>query len=424
MMARAAAVGRWLPLTPLLLVPLLLPVGRLSEFGVLIGLVAGLVFMVRRPREVARQPAARLFLLLFVCYAGAALWSLPGAVAPDKSATTALALWRFLPFGLFACLALRPVTWAASRIEIVLAAVVALWALDAWVQIATGWSLGGAADAVRITGVFGADNLKLGLMLALLAPFLLAVAQRRLGWRGVAAGFVFLLGPVLLAGSRQGWLQFALVALAAIWIVTRSPWRRAALIASAGLAGVVVLAAAWQLSPGFAQRMDRTTHVLDADAGGLDWALSGRLRIWRTTGAMIAADPVNGVGVRGYRYAYPVHAQADDSFVGAEACGVGQGACHPHQWVLEVMVETGVAGLALWLIGIGAALRAWWRSPATARRRAWPFTVALATLLFPLNTHLALYSSWSGLVLWWLIALWCAVLLAPEAAEPVPAARA
>jgi hypothetical protein len=32
--------------------------------------------------------------------------------------------------------------------------------------------------------------------------------------------------------------------------------------------------------------------------------------------------------------------------------------------------------------------------------------------VFPLNTHLAFYSAWWGLLFWWLLALWCAALYA------------
>ena len=45
-------------------------------------------------------------------------------------------------------------------------------------------------------------------------------------------------------------------------------------------------------------------------------------------------------------------------------------------------------------------------------------TVALAVTAFPLNTHLAFYSAWWGLLFWWLLALWCAALYVdvPDAA--------
>ena len=85
---------------------------------------------------------------------------------------------------------------------------------------------------------------------------------------------------------------------------------------------------------------------------GVDVALSGRLDIWHASLRMAAAHPINGVGVRGFRYAYPQYAPANDHFVVGESCGVGEGACHAHQIVLEVLTETGAIGLALWLASL------------------------------------------------------------------------
>ena len=80
--------------------------------------------------------------------------------------------------------------------------------------------------------------------------------------------------------------------------------------------------------------------------------------------------------------------------------------------MLEVLGDTGVVGLLLWLAGVVLALRAWRKVDPEARRRAFPVTVALAVTVFPLNTNLAFYSAWWGLLFWWLLALWCAALYA------------
>ena len=126
---------------------------------------------------------------------------------------------------------------------------------------------------------------------------------------------------------------------------------------------------------------------------------------------MFVAHPLNGVGVRGFRYAYPQYAPENDHFVvSGEACGVGEGACHAHQLVLEVLTETGAIGLLLWLAAVAVAWRAWRRAGAAARTRAFPVTLALGVMLFPLNTHLAFYSAWWGLLFAWLLGLWCSAL--------------
>ena len=92
----------------------------------------------------------------------------------------------------------------------------------------------------------------------------------------------------------------------------------------------------------------------------------------------------------------------------AESCGDGEGACHPHQLVLEILCETGSVGVLQWLAGACLAFRAWRDVGPAARARAFPATVAISVMLFPLNTHLAFYSAWWGLLFGWLLGLWCA----------------
>src|SRR5699024_10689496 len=95
----------------------------------------------------------------------------------------------------------------------------------------------------------------------------------------------------------------------------------------------------------------------------------------------------------------------------------GEGpAYHAHQIVLEVLSETGVFGLLLWLAGAALAWRAWRYADEAARERARPAMWSLAVTVFPLNTHLAFYSTfWGGLTLL-LAALYAGSLLSREPA--------
>jgi O-antigen ligase len=129
---------------------------------------------------------------------------------------------------------------------------------------------------------------------------------------------------------------------------------------------------------------------------------------------MIEAHPLTGVGVRDFRYAYPQFAPANDHFMTAETCGEGEGACHAHQIVLEILTETGLIGLALWLLGVVVTLRAWRRAGDACRTAAFPVSASLLAMLFPINTHLAFYSAWWGLLFAWLLGLWCAALYAAK----------
>lgn len=398
------------PLLPYWLVVALLPLGRSSELGTLLCLLGVILLFAREPHALRHHRGGRLLLWLLAAYVGAALVSALDAQMPGKSWSTVAALLRYAPLGLYACFAIRRER-KLHALYAAVAAVLALWCADAWLQALTGWSLGGPAEAERVSGIFGADNLKLGPSLAVLSPFALWAARRRWGLPGLLIAFILVLGPVLLAGSRAAWLMYALVAVAFAWREAGSVRR----FVGFGMIAAVLLALAgalaWNASPRFHDRVERTLLALHGTDQSLDTALSGRLDIWRTSLAMFEAHPVNGVGVRGFRYAYPQFAPANDHFVvSEEACGVGEGACHAHQLVLEVLTETGTLGLLLWLAGLALALRAWRRVGAAARSRAFPVTLALAVMLFPLNTHLAFYSAWWGLLFAWLLGLWCAAL--------------
>ncbi len=398
------------PVWIVLAVLLLLPIGRASEAFIAIGAIAGLILAWNQRASLRADAGVRLAAILFACYWLAALVSAPGAVAPEKSWSTVAVLLRFLPFALFACLALRKAAWWPLLID-ACAAVVLLWLLDAWVQILTGFSLAGAETADRLSGIFGAGNLKLGPVLAVLSPFVFVAARKLWGWRGLAVAFVFQLMPILFAGSRAAWIMYALVALAFVWMQTRAPLRFAVWALAAACAAVLGIAVAWQHSGRFDLRFDRTLLALQGSEQALDTASAGRMRIWRTALAIGEAHPVAGVGVRGFRYAYPQYAQAGDSFVDVNA---DEGAYHAHQIVLEVFSETGIVGLLLWLAGALCAIRTWLRATATARERALAPAFALAAMTFPLNTHLAFYSAWWGLLFWWLLALYCAALGADD----------
>ena len=256
-----------------------------------------------------------------------------------------------------------------------------------------------------MSGFLGPCNRKLGVVMASLSPFLLFAAAARLrvaGWllASAAIGVV-----VLLAGARAAWITYALVLVFSGWKLLG--WKRLLGVFGFGLVVLGVLAVA---STQVRERILLTTHVLTADEAGVDTALSGRAQIWSAAGCMIAEHPVNGVGARGFRQAYP---DCDASPGSRPAWGQGP-ALHAHQLVLEVLSETGIIGLLLWLAGAALAWRAWRYAAPQAKGRARPAMLALAVTVFPFNTHLAFYSTfWGGLTLM-LAALYAGSLLARD----------
>lgn len=421
-LADAAPRARWAPWVVLAFVGLW-PWPGLADGMLSLGAIATVGWLgVRRFRGsdgLLSREAWALTSALFFSYWLPELLSSIDAIDPSRSLREVAVDLRYLPFLWLAAIAVHR---EEDRFLVCagIAAIVLLWTMDGLLQATTGWSLGGvasvhgAATTDRISGIFG-KHMRLGQVLASMAAFPLGIAVRRagaLGWLCIA----MLMGAVILfAGSRAAWLTFALVLVFSGWRLLG--WKRLLAVFAAGAIGVVVLVAIFPGDVG--ERIQRTEAVFSGDAAGLDRALSGRLRIWEAAVCMIREHPFNGVGVRGYREAYAGCAPQ----LGAPEWGHG-GALHAHQIVLEILSETGVLGLLLWLIGAALAIRAWrWATPLARARAAIP-AVALAVTVFPLNTHLAFYSSfWGGLTLL-LTALYAGALFGLDHGEDAVANQA
>ena len=430
MSATQAAPGwRWAPAWVLAFVALW-PAPGYAETVLALGAITAIVRLLlvrfRGGTALLSGPAWALTTVLFFAY-----W-LPEAISAIDAADRARALreaavdLRYLPF---LWIVASAVASEEGRLRTFngLAVIVGVWTLDALVQAAFGtsplfWGIDSVKQAIsghgmctaeevaaldRLSGVLGPCNLKLGIVLASLSPFALDVAGRRygrIGWlvAATAIGFV-----ILLAGSRAAWLTYGLVLAWTGWRLLG--WKR--LIAVFGL-GIVLLFAAAAVSPPVAERLNRSTAMLMGNAEGVDHALSGRSRIWSAAVCMARTHPVNGVGARGFREAFP----ACDAEAGTQAAWGAGPALHAHQIVLEVLSETGGIGLLLWLAGAAMAWRAWRYQDAAARERARPAMMALAVSVFPLNTHLAAYSTFWGGVLLLLAALYAGSLLGRDPA--------
>jgi len=407
--ADAATRAHWAPWWVLVCVAVW-PWSAVGEVSLALGAIAAVVWLgvsrFRGSDALLSREAWALTSALFFSYWLPELFSCFDAIDRLRSLYEVLVDLRFLPFLWLAAIAVH--RDEDRRIVYVgIAIITMVWAMDGLLQAMTGYSMGGHASADRISGVFGAQHPHLGQMLASLAAFPLGIAGRRagvVGWFGAA----LLIGVViLLSGSRAAWITFGLVLLFGGWRLLG--WKRMLGVFAVGALGLVVLAAVFPRD--MHDRIARTEDVFSGSAIGLDQALSGRLRIWEAAVCMIREHPINGVGVRGYRDAYAACAPQN---LGPPAWGKG-GALHAHQIVLEILSETGVLGLLLWSIGAALAIRAWrWATPAARARAAIP-AVALAVTVFPLNTHLAFYSSfWGGLTLL-LAALYAGALFGTEA---------
>ncbi|WP_256776506.1 MULTISPECIES: O-antigen ligase [unclassified Stenotrophomonas] len=420
--------GRWAPWWVLAFVALW-PLPGIAETVLVLGALYAAVRMVQLrmqgKQRLLSAPAWALTSILFLGYWLPQAFSAFDAIDPATAWRKTAAGLRYLPFMWLVAIAVATPQRRGLTLGGI-ALIAAIWTLDALAQAAFGtsplfWSMDQlkwvvsdhglcsaqeVAAADRLSGVLGPCNLKFGQVLASLSPFLLFAAARRgglWGW-GLATAAV---GVVLvLAGSRAAWLTYALV-------VVYSGWRllgaRALMVCLA--VGLVAAVAVGFGSAQVRERVARTAMAWEGDGDGVNQALSGRAQIWDAAGCMISAHPINGVGARGFRDAYPACNPAPQA---QEVWGDGP-ALHAHQIVLEILAETGVLGLLLWLAAVAQAWRAWRFAPLAARERARPAMLALAVTVFPLNTHLAFYSTfWGGLTLL-LAALYAGSLLAKDA---------
>jgi len=403
---RLAAIRRrdwpWLLVLAYLVV---LPAGNVFHGPILIMAAAGAVLLARAP-ALRRDPGLGLLAALFACAWLPMLASLADAVEPGRATETTLSFLRFPLAGAFVLWALRSDA-ARRRLAWGIAAVAGFWCLDALWQFASGTDFFGfPRRSYRLSGIFHPKG-RLGLVLAVLAPILFELIRRlQARWRFAWLLTLPLALVVVASGSRNAWIMLALAVggyLAYLACTGEGRARRRTLAVRGALVLVLCLAAASQY-PKLGARLLELEGLFSADVEAIDVATKRRVSIWRPALSMVREHWANGVGPRGFRYAFRAHAAPDNFWL----TGGNKGVTHPHMMLLEVATETGalgVAGYALMLIVAAAALL---RLPRGARAGPVPWGLAAGVALFPLNTHMALYGSFWSTLAWWLVMLFVA----------------
>src|SRR5690606_27906019 len=148
---------------------------------------------------------------------------------------------------------------------------------------------------------------------------------------------VAMLVAILLSGTRSAWLMMIFIGFLFAWqFLPKSRWQTLL------KAGLLVLVMGWviaMLVPDFQQRIDRRAPILTDQDNALDYALADRLPIWHSGWEMYKKHPINGVGARAFRKAYPHFAEDNDPWLAQDGVSL-----QAHHWVLELMAETGTLG--------------------------------------------------------------------------------
>jgi O-antigen ligase len=387
----------------------LLPFARLSELPLSVFAIS-LAFLARDADKRSRIRSAALFVVpLFLCYWVPMVLSAFDSFDPQKSTMQSLAALRYLA----AALALSVLLEAPSARERVLrwtAWLLLFWAADAFIQLFFGRDLFGITmHPDRLNALFIKKYQFFGPTLAMLSPLVLEHARRN--WRpwAWAVSFALLLGAVMIAGMRAGWLTMGLVLGTYMLLMMKRENRglRRTLFTIPALA-VIVLAISYFASPLFQERLDVTRAFTSGQEQALDASSLERVPIFRTALKMYREHPVNGVGVRAFPVAYMAYAEPGDIHI--EKSGGRSGATHAHNVILEIMSDTGTIGLAGLVLALVFLARQRGRISPAERHDAFPYALAVFLILFPLNSHFAIYGTYTSSLIWFLAGLWGASL--------------
>ncbi|MFT5140740.1 MAG: O-antigen ligase, partial [Lysobacterales bacterium] len=282
------------------------------------------------------------------------------------------------------------------------------WAIDGFVQLFVGTDLFGVVmHPDRLNAMFVHQYQFFGPTLAMLSPLLLEYARRRWPAWAWMASFGLILGAVLIAGMRSGWLIMGLVMLVyLLQMLNRENRQIRFATASIPVLALGVLLAGYMASPLFQSRIEQSLQVFEGTDAAVDFASSERLPIFSTALRMYAAHPINGVGVRAFPVAYPSYAEPGDVHVMKSGGEIG--AKHAHNVVLEVLADTGTIGLAGLLAGMVLMLGYWRKMRPAQRQEAFPFLLSLVLILFPVNSHFAIYGTYLSSLIWMMLGLWAA----------------
>lgn len=387
----------------------LLPFHRLAEIPLSLFALA-LPFLLAR--EQYRQPLrkAAIFLVpLFLCFWLPMVISSLDSMAAQKSWLHCLTDLRFLAATLSMAVLLHASSarWRVLRWTSFL---LLFWAADGFVQLLLGSDVFGIAmHADRLNALFMEKYQFYGPTLAMLSPLLLEYARREWPPWAWAASFTLVLGAVMIAGMRSGWLSMAIVlATYFVLLLKRENLELRRTMLTVPILAVLIAAGSYLASPLFQQRVELTRAVYEGTEASLDEASSNRLPIFTTAIEMYRHHPVNGVGVRAFPVAYMQYAAKDDIHI-AKSGGVS-GATHAHNVILEVMSDTGSIGVLGLLLALVLVIHSWRQTGPAQRQDAYPFALAVVLILFPLNSHFSVYGTYTSSLVWFLVGLWAASL--------------
>ena len=378
--------------------------------------VLGLVRLVSRRARLG-SPENRFLCIVFLCIWLPMLMSLLDAVNPLISIRKTGLFWIYFLAGIYvvgAYARVREFDWIMAGV----ATICVFWTLDALWQFQTGtdWFGFPYTEGARLTGMFHSG--RIGDLLAVLAPLVFETARRASRrWRWSPVLLVPFLMTIFLSGTRTAWVALAIATVGYLLFLVRwssrlSPGRPGWNLGGiAAVSATIVLVAAltaytW---PGGVQRAWKTVEPRVESLAGLwsgdrekfEHAVSLRLSIWETAVNMWSEHWLNGVGPRGFHYAYQEFNPERDYYLLHD--GSYGAPKTPHMQLLEIATETGVVGLLGYTVLIVVFFTKLRRLESNSFIFIYPYALTLIVALFPINGHMGFYGVLSAGVIWWII---------------------
>ena len=171
------------------------------------------------------------------------------------------------------------------------------------------------------------------------------------GWIRLSAlaGVIVLPFVIVVTQSRGGILALFTMALLVLVQYRKQAKSFAVLVLVAGVIGLAAPSSVWTRLGGLSNVGDDSETAGQVDVEG---SADQRLEIWKVAAAMIADNPVTGVGLGGYAKAHQQYA------LSSRFDQIARGTRDTHSIYLNVMAETGIVGFILLM---GMLLTALWQ---------------------------------------------------------------
>ena len=384
-----------------------LPIGKTLWLPLIVMSLTGIYLFCKGLYERSLIDGSRNLLMVAACFFIPALMSLPDSLVQSRTLNYLSTYPLFIGVGYFLMFRVKA-GFRLDKFLHALAFISFIWASSSyWQFFLPNDNPFPPASGGRYQGVFSGYWV-LGYVLAAVIPFV-SFGFWHQGKRPLSIFLtVFLVGACLISGNRASWLSLLFMFSALPFITMLCGYRLR--LKQLGLTAFVLIAIA-MFSSSFIEgtsvknRIDYTLGFFkNPSFESFDRSSGGRGEIWSTAIVIGNQNPINGIGVDNFRYAYPYYAPVDSPFRFPNSDRSSQhkytGAMYPHQLVLQQFAGAGWPGLIgvglfyllliqlSWLvlksrniIGIGAVLAVWMG-------------------FLPFNTHLNFHGGWLTANFW------------------------